>query len=147
MTTGYNSEETTKSDKRSVKINGKKPALFARNGDKDTVLADFEIKKLIGRGSYGKVFLIEKKNNPGEVYAMKTIEKETIIDEDLLESAKLENEILQQGNHPFLMGTQYVFQTDNKLMFVMPFAIGGELFELKKRKKRFTEEDALFYIA
>lgn len=28
----------------------------------------------------------------------------------------------------------------------MPFAIGGELFELKKRKQRFTEEETLFYI-
>lgn len=78
-----------------MKINEKKPSLFARNGDKETVLADFEIKKLIGKGAYGKVFLIERKNNPGEVYAMKTIEKESIIEEGMLESAKLENEILQ----------------------------------------------------
>lgn len=90
--------------------------------------------------------MIEKKNNPGEVYAMKTMEKETLIDEDMLDSVKLENEILQQGDHPFLMGTHYVFQTDNKVMFVMPFAIGGELFELKRRKLQFTEEETLFYI-
>lgn len=32
-------------------------------------------------------------------------------------------------------------------MFVMPFAIGGELFELKRRKRRFTEEETLFYTA
>jgi len=43
------------------------------------------------------------------------------------------------------METSYLFQTDNKLMFVMPFAMGGELFELKKRKRRFTEEEARFY--
>jgi len=45
------------------------------------------------------------------------------------------------------MGTEYVFQTDNKIMFVMPFAIGGELFELRKRKRRFSEEEARFYAA
>ena len=49
----------------------------------------------------------------------------------------LENKILQEGNHPFLMGTEYVFQTDNKIMFVMPFAIGGELFELRKGREGF----------
>jgi len=78
---------------------------------------------------------------------MKAVKKKAIIDEDMLESAMLENKILQEGNHPFLMGTEYVFQTDNKIMFVMPFAIGGELFELRKRKRRFSEEEARFYAA
>jgi serine/threonine protein kinase len=102
---------------------------------------------LIGRGTYGKVYLIESIHTKGEVFAMKAVKKKAIIDEDMLESAMLENKILQEGNHPFLMGTEYVFQTDNKIMFVMPFAIGGELFELRKRKRRFSEEEARFYAA
>lgn len=104
MATGYNSDATVQepSKKINMRINDRKPALYAKNGDTETVLADFNIKKLIGRGSYGKVYLIEGK---GEVYAMKVIEKETIIEEDMLESARLENEILSQGDHPFLMST------------------------------------------
>jgi len=46
---------------------------------------------LIGRGTYGKVFLIERNHNKGEVYAMKAVKKKAIIDEDMLESAVLEN--------------------------------------------------------
>lgn len=144
MSTEYSIDGSVNSEKR-VMIDCKKPSLFARQGDKNTVLDDFNILRMIGQGSFGKVYLIERKSTPGDIFAMKVIQKTKIIEEDMLESAKLENEILQEGDHPFLMETRYVFQTDNKLMFVMPFAVGGELFELKKRKRRFTEEEAKFY--
>lgn len=36
-------------------------ATFAKKGDTDATLADFEIKKVIGRGSFGKVFLVQKR--------------------------------------------------------------------------------------
>ena len=43
-------------------------------------LNDFTLKKVLGRGTFGKVFLIERKSNPGEIYAMKSIDKVEIID-------------------------------------------------------------------
>lgn len=67
--------------------------LYARNGDKKVSLADFTIKKVIGRGSFGKVFLVEKKNTK-EVFAMKSLRKDVILDYDQVESTKLEKEIL-----------------------------------------------------
>lgn len=56
-------------------------ATYARDGDANTSLGDFEIKKVIGRGSFGKVFLVQKKDT-GEVFAMKTLRKDVIIDYD-----------------------------------------------------------------
>lgn len=55
--------------------------MYARAGDKKVTLADFVIKKVIGRGSFGKVFLVEKKGTK-EVYAMKSLRKDVIIDYD-----------------------------------------------------------------
>jgi serum/glucocorticoid-regulated kinase 2 len=55
--------------------------LYARKGDKQVGLSDFVIKKVIGRGSFGKVFLVEKKGSK-EVYAMKSLRKDVIIDYD-----------------------------------------------------------------
>ena len=37
--------------------------LYAKGGDKKVTLQDFEIKKVIGRGSFGKVFLVQKKGS------------------------------------------------------------------------------------
>lgn len=67
--------------------------LYAKKGDKRVTLQDFQIKKVIGRGSFGKVFLVEKKDSK-EVFAMKSLRKDVILDYDQVESTKLEKEIL-----------------------------------------------------
>jgi serine/threonine protein kinase len=85
--------------------------LYAKGGDSSVSLQDFEIKKVIGRGSFGKVFLVMKKGTKN-VYAMKSLRKDVIIDYDQVESTKLEKEILMQADHPFLVGMHYVFQTE-----------------------------------
>lgn len=71
-------------------------------------MADFNIRKMIGKGSFGKVLLVEKKDTK-VVYAMKTINKSVLIENDQLESTILEKNILLQENHPFLLSMDYVF--------------------------------------
>lgn len=110
------------------------------------MLSDFKTKKLLGKGSYGKVYLIERIKNPGEVYAMKCIDKRKILKDNILESTQLEKEIMAKLDHPFLNELFYVFQTDSKIMFVMKFIRGGELYEQQRRIQRFAEEQAKFYI-
>lgn len=44
--------------------------MFAKKGDLDTQINGFEIKGFIGKGKYGKVFLVSKKDT-SEVFAMK----------------------------------------------------------------------------
>lgn len=118
--------------------------LYAKKGDSKVALQDFIIKKVIGRGSFGKVFLVEKKDSK-EVYAMKSLRKDVILDYDQVESTKLEKEILMQADHPFLVGMHYVFQTEPKIFFVMRFVRGGELFMHLRNATRFPEERAKFY--
>lgn len=89
---------------------------------------------MIGRGSFGKVFLVQKVQD-GKVYAMKSLRKDVILDYDQIESTKLEKEILLKADHPFLVGMEYVFQTDQKIFFVMKFVRGGELFMHLRRAK------------
>lgn len=64
---------------------------------------------------------------------MKTLRKDMILDYDQVEATKLEKEVLQKANHPFLVGMEYVFSTEFKLYFVMKFIRGGELFEHLRR--------------
>ena len=66
---------------------------------------------------------------------MKSLRKDTILDYDQIESTILEKDILQKADHPFLVGMEYVFQTELKIFFVMKFVRGGELFmHLRKQK-------------
>jgi len=84
---------------------------FAKKGDMTVKLSDFLIAKVVGRGTFGKVFLVQKKDS-GEVFAMKSLRKDVIIEYDQVESTKLEKAILLKADHPFLVGMSYMFQTD-----------------------------------
>ena len=57
----------------------------------------------------------------------------------------MEKDILLQADHPFLVGMSYVFQTEQKIFFVMRFVRGGELFMHLRQVTRFPEERARFY--
>ena len=69
-----------------------------------------------------------QKTDTDEVFAMKTMRKDVIIEYKTLESTLLEKDILLGANHPFMVSLSYVFQTTYKIYFVMRFVRGGELF-------------------
>ena len=115
--------------------------LFAAVGRRqDVTLSDFEIKKVIGRGSFGKVFLVALKGDNSEVFAMKCLGKDVILDMEQVEATKQEKEVLMDAKHPFLVGMRYVFQSETKIFFVMRFVRGGELFTHLRTKGRFPEQ-------
>ncbi len=111
---------------------------------KEVKLEDFKILKVIGRGSFGKVCLVEYIPTH-EIFAMKSLKKDILIENDQIESTILEKEILQNIDHPFLCGLIFCFQTEDRIFFVMPFLCGGELFQHLKKFKRFSEDMARFY--
>jgi len=77
---------------------------------------------------------------------MKSLRKEDLIDKEQLEHTKTEKRILETVDHPFLVGLEYVFQTPEKIFFVMDFMKGGELFQHLRTSRRFSEERAKFYV-
>ena len=107
---------------------------------------DFEIRKCLGVGSFGKVYLVRKRDS-GEYYAMKSLKKEVIIENDQVEATQLEKKIMQGKDHPFIVPLHFVFQTSSQIYFVMQFIRGGELYQLQASKKRFEECQAKFYVA
>jgi len=111
--------------------------IYSHEGEK-VCKDDFEIKKILGVGSFGKVFLVRKVNS-GTYYAMKALKKSEIIEQDSFESTKLEKKIMQVADHPFIVKMKYVFQTEDKLCFVMEFVRGGELYQNLISVKRFSE--------
>jgi len=81
---------------------------YMRSDQKDAKLEDFVMKKMIGKGSFGKVFLVENVHDK-RLYAMKCIRKDVILEHDQLENIRLEKDILNTINHPFLVNMEYVF--------------------------------------
>lgn len=123
--------------------------MVKRRVQDDTVnvsFEDFNFMMVVGRGTFGKVFLAEYRVN-GKVYAIKSIRKDILIQHDQIENTLLEKDIMFECDHPFLVGMDYLFQNDLRLYFVMPFIRGGELYKVFQSKKRFDEETAIFYAA
>ncbi|KAI0921773.1 hypothetical protein AcW2_006648 [Taiwanofungus camphoratus] len=108
---------------------------------------DFEFLKLIGRGTFGRVFQVRKKDTK-RIYAMKVLSKREIIAKKEVAHTIGERKILQRSlESPFLVGLKFSFQTDTDLYLVTDFKSGGELFWHLQRETRFSEERARFYIA
>jgi serine/threonine protein kinase len=95
--------------------------LYSRNNLKEEVsINDFVPKIVLGKGAFGTVLLVEKKDTK-ELFAMKSINKDDIVKKDQIEHTKTEKMILEHVNHPYLVGLAYAFQTSNKLYFIMQF--------------------------
>ena len=121
--------------------------LYSRHKEVTSVsLDDFKIINVLGRGSFGKVCLVEYKPTK-EHYAMKSLKKDVLLDQDHVESTLLEKKILQTVEHPFLVGMVFCFQTEERIYFIMPFIRGGELFQHLRNFRFFEEDKVRFYAA
>ncbi|XP_013764512.1 ribosomal protein S6 kinase alpha-6 [Pundamilia nyererei] len=110
--------------------------------------SQFELLKVLGQGSFGKVFLVRKLLGPdaGQLYAMKVLKKASLKVRDRVRT-KMERDILVEVNHPFIVKLHYAFQTEGKLYLILDFLRGGDVFTRLSKEVMFTEEDVKFYLA
>ncbi|CAH0586901.1 unnamed protein product [Chrysodeixis includens] len=136
-------ETSENSDEREVEIQD-----VVKEGHDKADPSQFELLKVLGEGSFGKVFLVRKVTgaDSGTLYAMKVLKKATLKVRDR-ERTKMERNILVEMGHPFIVKLHYAFQTAGKLYLILDFLRGGDLFSRLSKEVMFTEEDVKFYLA
>nr|XP_043622184.1 CBL-interacting serine/threonine-protein kinase 12-like [Erigeron canadensis] len=110
---------------------------------KQILLRRYEIGKVLGQGSFGKVYVATNLVT-NQLAAIKVIDKEKILKTGLIAHIKREISILRRVRHPNIVQLYEVMATKTKIYFVMEYVTGGELFT-KVAKGRLKEEVARKY--
>jgi serum/glucocorticoid-regulated kinase 2 len=119
---------------------------YVENKQRSLKIEDFELLKVIGKGSFGKVMQVMKKDTQ-RIYALKTIRKQHIISRSEVTHTLAERSVLAQINNPFIVPLKFSFQSPEKLYLVLSFVNGGELFHHLQKEQRFDINRSRFYAA
>uniref|UniRef100_A0A8C5YEE3 Serine/threonine-protein kinase 32C n=2 Tax=Microcebus murinus TaxID=30608 RepID=A0A8C5YEE3_MICMU len=114
--------------------------------DKEDVNFDhFQILRAIGKGSFGKVCIVQKRDTE-KMYAMKYMNKQQCIERDEVRNVFRELEILQEVEHVFLVNLWYSFQDEEDMFMVVDLLLGGDLRYHLQQNVQFSEDTVRLYI-
>ncbi|GAA5935726.1 cAMP-dependent protein kinase [Sporobolomyces koalae] len=130
------------------------PDLSRKGMDIGLTLADFDMLDTLGTGTFGKVLparLRMSSSRPSQreplYFAMKILEKSTIVRLRQVEHVNSERSTLALIQHPFIVNLFCTFQDEQNLYLLLEYVQGGELFSHLRRAGRFTADVTRFYIA
>ncbi|KAL1924656.1 uncharacterized protein VTP21DRAFT_4310 [Calcarisporiella thermophila] len=108
-------------------------------------LSQFKLLKVVGRGSFGKVRIVERRDTK-KLYALKYISKTEIIRLDCVKNICRERVMLENVDHPFVCNLRFAFQDSQYLYMVMDLMMGGDL-RYHLHRSKFNEHVVRFWIA
>ena len=123
----------TNDEKNDFMLEAKLVRRSTKSKVKEITFDDFNMLLVLGRGAFGKVYLAELKST-GEIYAIKSIRKDILIEMDQIQNTVVEKDILFECDHPNLVGMEFMFHSDYRIHFVMEFVKGGELYKIYQSK-------------
>ena len=114
--------------------------------EKKLNIKDFERIKLLGKGSFGEVYLVKSKID-NKSYAMKIIDKKIIRENNKDEHTQIEGDLSLKESCPFIANIKFVFQDENNLYILTEFIEGNVLLLQLNKEKKFKNENAKIYLA
>lgn len=124
---------------------GRKESNFLRLRRTRLGLEDFRTVKVIGKGAFGEVRVVQKVDT-GKIYAMKTLRKSEMFKKDQLAHVRAERDVLAESNSPWVVQLYYSFQDPLYLYLLMEFLPGGDLMTMLIKYDTFSDDVTRFYM-
>lgn len=115
------------------------------NFSEEVNLNHFRLLRVVGKGAFGKVRIVERKDT-GLTFALKYIRKDEVVRSESVRNIIRERRMMQHLNHPFICNLRYSFQDIEYMYIVLDLMNGGDL-RFHISRKTFTEEAVQFWIA
>lgn len=113
------------------------------NGNRSILFDKYEMGRLLGQGTFAKVYY-GRNVKTSESVAIKIVNKDQVKKEGMMEQIKREISVMRLVRHPNIVELKEVMATKQKILFVMEYVKGGELFA-KVSMGRLKEEIARKY--
>jgi protein-serine/threonine kinase len=107
---------------------------------------NFSTVKVIGKGAFGEVKLVQRKTD-GKIYALKCLVKAEMFKKDQLAHVRAERDILAEADSPWVVKLYTTFQDKAFLYMLMEFLPGGDLMTMLIKYETFSPDIARFYMA
>lgn len=108
-------------------------------------LTDLTVIGTLGAGGFGRVDLVKGPNS--ELYALKCLKKVNVVQQQLQEEVYSEKKLLKMCDHSFIVKLRATFRDTRYVYFLMEPCLGGDLWTLRHKKRKFRESAGRFYIA
>lgn len=131
---------------RQLQSLGRKESQYLRLRRTRLGLDDFVTVKVIGKGAFGEVRLVQACDT-GKIYAMKTLRKSEMMKKDQLAHVKAERDVLAESDSPWVTQLYFSFQDTQYLYLIMEFLPGGDLMTMLIKYDTFSEPVTRFYMA
>ena len=112
--------------------------IISRNQNNLTEI--YNVEKQLGEGGYGRVFLVRHKKM-NLLRAMKMISVNSKNEEEQTDE---EIDLLKQLDHPNIVKLFEYFSDKDKYYLITEYCKGGDLFDLIKKKRKFSEMSAAY---
>ncbi|KAM0508786.1 hypothetical protein ACHAQF_005146 [Verticillium nonalfalfae] len=112
--------------------------------DGEVNLNHFRLLRVVGRGAFGKVRIVERKDT-NLSFALKYIRKDEVVRSESVRNIIRERRMLEHVNHPFICNLRYSFQDIEYMYLVVDLMSGGDL-RFHISRKTFTEDAVRFWI-
>ncbi|KAI0785119.1 other/AUR protein kinase [Abortiporus biennis] len=109
-------------------------------------LTDFDIGRPLGKGKFGRVYMVRTKVEPRYILALKCLYKSEIVQSRVEKQIRREIEIQQNLRHPHILRLYGYFHDEKRIFLMLEFAGRGELYKQLTKYGSFSEKRSSRYI-